>query len=349
VQVAIDVEGIGGATNQYTAPTPAGVRPYSRSAVSRFLVSPGAPLAVSLLVALLIALTLIAFMRPRKSTVVDRVTTFAGRPARAMPPREAPRIPKQKPTWSPTGPGWLAKLERDLEVARIDASAPKVGLVTLAATAGAVVVLALLSPFFALLGLLTPLGTKSVIARRLKKVRGEFAEQLAPNLQVLASALRVGHSFVGALTVVVENAHEPSRTELQRVLNDEQLGVPVEEAVRRVAARMASRDLEQVALLAELQRTAGGNSAEVLDTVVETLRERADLRRLIKTLTAQGRMARWILTALPVFAGLAMWLLQGDLMRPLFTTDGGQIAIVISALMVTAGSLVIQKIVDIKV
>ena len=67
-----------------------------------------------------------------------------------------------------------------------------------------------------------------------------------------------------------------------------------------VAVRMASRDLEQVALLAELQRTAGGNAAEVLDTVVETLRERADLRRLVQTLTAQGRLARWILSALPI-------------------------------------------------
>jgi tight adherence protein B len=166
---------------------------------------------------------------------------------------------------------------------------------------------------------------------------------------VLASALRVGHSFTGALAVVTDNAHEPSHSELRRVLTDEQLGVPVDEAVNRIAARMSSRDLEQVALLAELQRTAGGNAAEVLDTVIRTIRERADVRRLIRTLTAQGRMARWILTALPIFAGLAMWLLQRDLMRPLLTTGGGQIAIVIAACMVVAGSLIIQKIVDINV
>ena len=64
---------------------------------------------------------------------------------------------------------------------------------------------------------------------------------------------------------------------------------------------MANRDIEQVALLAELQRTSGGNSAEILDTVVGTIRERAEIRRLVGTLTAQGRMARWILTALPIF------------------------------------------------
>jgi tight adherence protein B len=166
---------------------------------------------------------------------------------------------------------------------------------------------------------------------------------------VLASALRVGQSFIGALTVVVENAHEPSKSELQRVLTDEQLGVPVEEAIRRVATRMASRDLEQVALLAELQRTAGGNAAEVLDTVVETLRERADLRRLVQTLTAQGRLARWILSALPIAAGLALAAIQPTAILPMVQSGIGQIGLVVAALLVATGSFVIQKIVDIKV
>ena len=133
------------------------------------------------------------------------------------------------------------------------------------------------------------------------------------------------------------------------MLTDEKLGVPVDEAVQRVAARMASRDLEQVALLAELQRTTGGNAAEVLDTVVETLRERADLRRLVRTLTAQGRMARWILTALPILVFLAVFLLRGELVRPLYSSSGGQVALVVGALMVVAGSLVIKRIVEIDV
>ena len=87
---------------------------------------------------------------------------------------------------------------------------------------------------------------------------------------------------------------------------------------------MANRDLEQVALLAELQRTAGGNSAEVLDTVVETIRERADLRRLVQTLTAQGRMARWILTALPVVVAGFLWLRAAGRDARHFFTSGGR-------------------------
>jgi tight adherence protein B len=112
---------------------------------------------------------------------------------------------------------------------------------------------------------------------------------------------------------------------------------------------MESRDLEQVALLAELQRTAGGNSAEVLDTVVDTLRERADVRRLVQTLTAQGRLARWILSALPLAAGLLLWAIQPDAIVPMIQSSIGQVALVVAAVLVLTGSFAIQKIVDIKV
>ena len=75
----------------------------------------------------------------------------------------------------------------------------------------------------------------------------------------------------------------------------------------------------------------------------------ADLRRLMRTLTAQGRMARWILTALPIFVGVGMWLAQPVMARPLYTTHGGQIALTLAVAMVVVGSLAIQRIVEIKV
>jgi tight adherence protein B len=112
---------------------------------------------------------------------------------------------------------------------------------------------------------------------------------------------------------------------------------------------MASTELEQVGLLAELQRESGGNMAEVLDTVVETIRERFDLRRLVKTLTAQGRMARWILTLLPVFLAIVISLLNPAYMAPLFSTKSGQVLVALAVVMVVAGSLVIKRIVNIKV
>jgi tight adherence protein B len=166
---------------------------------------------------------------------------------------------------------------------------------------------------------------------------------------VLASALRAGHSFNGALGVVVDNVHEPARSELARVVQDDRLGVLPEDAMRKLAQRMANRDIEQVALLAELQRTSGGNSAEILDTVVGTIRERAEMRRLVRTLTAQGRMARWILTALPIFLGGFLWLVHPDLMASFFSSGIGQVSLVAAATMVATGSLIIQRIIDIEV
>jgi tight adherence protein B len=205
------------------------------------------------------------------------------------------------------------------------------------------------APILGLLGLTTPLLARAVIKRKVKAVRDEFADQFPGSLQVLASALRAGHSFNGALGVVVDHAREPARAELARVMQDDRLGVMPEDAIRKLARRMANRDIEQVALLAELQRTSGGNSAEILDTVVATIRERSEIRRLVRTLTAQGRMARWILTALPIFLTAFLWIVHPAVMKQFFTSGGGQIALVVAAIMVATGSVVIQRIVDIEV
>jgi tight adherence protein B len=154
---------------------------------------------------------------------------------------------------------------------------------------------------------------------------------------------------VGALSVVVDDSPEPSRTEFRRVIADEQLGVPLDEAIETVAERMDSKDLRQVGLVAALQHETGGNTAEVLDRVADTVRERFELRRLVSTLTAQGRMSRWILTGLPVFLLVIISVLNPDYISPLYSHAGGRVLLLVAAVMVTAGSLVIRKIITIKV
>ena len=130
---------------------------------------------------------------------------------------------------------------------------------------------------------------------------------------------------------------------------DEQLGVPLDEAIDAVADRMESSDLRQVGLVAALQHETGGNTAEVLDRVADTVRERFELRRLVRTLTTQGRMSRWILTSLPAFLLAAISFLNPEYVEPLYTRQGGRILLVVAAVMVTAGSLVIRKIINIRV
>ena len=116
----------------------------------------------------------------------------------------------------------------------------------------------------------------------------------------------------------------------------------------RVAQRMDSSDLEQIALVASLQRQAGGNTAEVLDVVVEAIRERFKLRRLVQALTAQGRLSRWILIGLPIVVAGWMGLVNPHYLAPLFHTTGGQILLAMAVVMVTAGSLVIKRITSIE-
>ena len=186
--------------------------------------------------------------------------------------------------------------------------------------------------------------------RTLARRRNRFAEQLPDALQVIASALRSGHSFAGALAVVVESASEPMKSEMQRVVADEQLGVPIQDSLGVVAERMASRDVEQLALVAQLQREAGGDAAEVVDRVAETVRERFDLKRLIQTLTMQGRMSRWIVSALPIVIVIAVKLENPHYFHPLVVDTGRQDRLRSSPQPGRSpGSFVIKQIVEIEV
>src|SRR5262249_47429796 len=148
------------------------------------------------------------------------------------------------------------------------------------------------------------------------------------------------------LSVVVADAAEPSKSEFRRVIADEQLGVPLETALDRVVDRMHNRDLEQVSLVASVQSETGGNAAEGVDRVVESIGERQELRRLIQTLTAQGRLARWIVSLLPIVLLLGILLINPDYLHPMFHHLNGIVAMMIGLVMIVAGSVIIGKIVD---
>jgi tight adherence protein B len=352
VDVRVTIEGVGEAAARYDAPKPAGQGPFHRSILDRFWSSTGAPLVIALLAAALLGVAPVLVVRGPRGDVLERLSSFVsiGKPEDERPQRKAltgALLAGTERSLAKTR--WWTRFEEELEIAGIAIPPVQILVATLVAAFFVGFVLSLVSPIFGVFGFGVVFAVRAVIAKKLDGVRDTFAEQLPDTLQVLASALRAGHSFVGALTVVVKDAPEPTRRELQRVVADDQLGVPPEESLRVVASRMSSDELEQVALVAELQREAGGNMAEVLDTVVETIRERFDLRRLIQTLTAQGRLARWVVSLLPVAVALAVTLINPGYMRPLFTSTGGQILIAICAVMIISGSLIIKKIINIKV
>ena len=251
---------------------------------------------------------------------------------------------------SPRDGPWQ-RLETNMAIAGIETPPRTIVLLTAIGgfVLGIVVSLLLGSPVGLLAILVAPLVTRTIVNWRLSRTRRTFADQLPDNLDVLSSGLRSGHSFTGALAVCVEDAAEPSKAEFRRVIADEQLGVPIDEALHVTAQRMHSRDIVQMALVAKLQREAGTNAADVLDQVSDNVRARLELRRLIASLTAQGRMARWIVSLLPVFIFVAIYLLNPDYLKPLWQEPAGIVGLVAAVIMIVAGSLVIKRIVNIEV
>jgi tight adherence protein B len=206
-----------------------------------------------------------------------------------------------------------------------------------------------LSPIWFLIAFVPILFVRWYVGFQVSRVRRTFAEQMPDNLEVLGGALRAGHSLAGGFSVMADNAAQPSRKEFKRVVTDENLGVPLEDALRRVGARMENRDMSQVALIALLQRETGSSSAEVIDQVAENVRGRLEIRRLVRVLTAQGRLARWIVSFMPLVLIVMIEVIRPEFLQPLFHTGIGVFALIVATIMVIMGSLVIKRIVEIKV
>jgi tight adherence protein B len=364
IEVSFHVDGLSGvATAEYETPKLAVAKrnpsaPYKPSVIDRIWSSTLTMTVIGLIVAALIGGAITSMLSgPKKGTIRRRLAEFVSMPAALQESSRRPTAQLTEKMLEGTetalrGSTRWRRFKWHLEIAKV--TMPPEQIVVLTAVGS---LLALLMVNFVIGSLLVaiiiaaaiPLGVRSLLKHKLTRQRKLFAEQLPDNLQVLASALRAGHSFIGALSVVVNDAPEPARSEFQRVVADEQLGVPLDEAMHVVVERMESAELEQVALVAALQRETGGNTAEVLDRVTDTIRERFELRRTVQTLTAQGRMSRWVLTFLPLFLLLAITLINPGYMNVMYDSTIGRVLLVLAGISVVGGSLVIKRIVNIKV
>jgi tight adherence protein B len=197
-----------------------------------------------------------------------------------------------------------------------------------------------------LLGTVAPFLYLSVRASRRQ---AKFEEQLPSTLQLLAGALQAGHSLQQAVDTVVHEAGDPISGEFQRVLTEARLGRPLEEAFEAMANRTNSIDFKWTVMAIRLQRQVGGNLAEVLSTVSQTIRDRYSLKRQVKALSAEGRLSSLILSILPVVMFLALLLLNPVFLRPLFTSTIGIMMLVAAAVLMVLGVFWLKKITEIKV
>jgi tight adherence protein B len=185
--------------------------------------------------------------------------------------------------------------------------------------------------------------------RRRKKRLRVFQTQLPSTLNLLSGSMRAGFSFAQGLESVANEAVEPTRRELQRVFTESRLGRPIEDALEDSANRMTSVDLMWAVMAIRIQREVGGNLAELLDTVADTMTQRERIRHEIKALTAEGRFSGIILGIFPIaFAGV-LYLVQPDYISELFHNSVGIMAMIASGIMTFFGFLWLKKILAIEV
>jgi tight adherence protein B len=195
-------------------------------------------------------------------------------------------------------------------------------------------------------GFFSPLGAVKVYrARRLQR----FNLQLTDALQQMANALRAGLTFAQAVEQVGKEAAPPLRQEFGLYVKEVKLGVPIDEALVNMAARVGSEDLELVATSSNIARGLGGNMAEMFETIAATIRERFRLEGKIASLTSQGKMQGLIVSALPLVIGLFLGWYRPDLMEPMFERSFGYILVSAVVLLETIGFLFIRRIVSIDV
>ena len=197
-----------------------------------------------------------------------------------------------------------------------------------------------------MVGVLAPFVFLVVKASRRQ---AKFEEQLPDTLQLLGGALQAGHSLLQAVDTVVKEAEEPMSVEFQRVLTEARLGMPLEEALDGVAKRMDSQDFAWTVMAVSLQRQIGGNLAELLNTVAQTIRERYSLKRQIRSLSAEGRLSSIILSILPFLMFLTLLAFNPTFLAPLYSTALGLAMLSASAILMIIGILWMKKITAIEV
>jgi tight adherence protein B len=148
---------------------------------------------------------------------------------------------------------------------------------------------------------------------------------------------------------VVHEAGDPIAGEFQRVLTEARLGRPLEEAFESMAKRTNSIDFKWTVMAIRLQRQVGGNLAEVLSTVSQTIRDRYALKRQVKALSAEGRLSSLILSILPLLMFVALLIFNPVFLRPLFSTGIGLMMMAGAAVLMLFGVFWLKKITEIKV
>ena len=176
-----------------------------------------------------------------------------------------------------------------------------------------------------------------------------FKKQIPDMLVLISNGMKAGYSFLQALNMVRKEMPSPMSDEFARLVEETSLGIPVEDALKSMADRLQDDDFELVVTAVIIQRSVGGNLAEVMSKIEHTIRERVKVKNEIKVLTAQGKLTGLILYLLPIGVGTMLYFIYPEHIITLFTHTVGQIMLAGGVVLMIIGGLLIRQIVDIKV
>ena len=244
--------------------------------------------------------------------------------------------------------GTLSKL---LERARLPIRAGEYVIFTICGgLAAAAVLLALTSQWlYAPAGLL--LAAFAAVAyprRRIARRKKAFEQQLPDAISLIAGSLQAGHTFLRAIQMMCEESEPPLSEEFSRVVQETRLGDSVVDSLDRMAKRLEIRDLEWIVQAIRIQQSVGGKLADLLYTLGDYIRSRDEIRREVRTLTAEGRASAWMLGALPVIVLLAVQVVNPEYLAPMYQ-GWGIVWLVGTASSVMLGVGIILKMVKIEI
>jgi len=187
-----------------------------------------------------------------------------------------------------------------------------------------------------------------LLIKRRARLRA-FESILPEAIDLLARALRAGHSLTAALEMVAREMAEPVGMEFRRVFEEQNFGLPVREALLNLGRRVPIADLRFMVTAMLVQKETGGNLAEVLDKAGAVIRERARLLGQLRIYTAQGRLTGWILGLLPFIVFLLMNFVNPGYAHVLVSEPVGRKAVWLGLALMSVGVYIIRRIVDIRV
>jgi tight adherence protein B len=196
--------------------------------------------------------------------------------------------------------------------------------------------------------LLGPLGAMIVIKIMTARRRAKFDRQLDDTLQLLSGGLRAGHSLLRSIDAAATEAESPTSEEFARVVAENRLGRDLKDSLVDVAHRMKCEDFDWTAQAIEIHREVGGDLAEVLDHVAETIRERSQIKGQVRALSAEGKLSAYILVALPIGIFLFLQISSPGYTGVLFTNPLGWVMLIGAVVMLSLGAFWLSRVIKIK-